>query len=63
MRPEAPRSLAGEPALFVCLGRELTEVGRARAAAGEALAGWGLDEHADVTLVIVSELVTNASAP
>jgi hypothetical protein len=48
------------PAVSLCLGRELTEVRRARAAAGKALTGWGLAGHAEVAQLIVSELVTNA---
>ena len=48
------------PAVSLCLGRELTEVRQARAAAGKALSRWGLAEHAEVIQLIVSELVTNA---
>jgi signal transduction histidine kinase len=42
------------------LGRELTEVRQARAAARKALAGWGLGVLAEATQLIVSELVANA---
>jgi anti-sigma regulatory factor (Ser/Thr protein kinase) len=42
------------------LNREPTEVGRAREWARNALPGWGLDQHTDLVVLIVSELVTNA---
>ncbi len=37
-----------------------SKVGRAREQARKTLPGWGLGEHADLTELIVSELVTNA---
>ena len=42
------------------LDREPVQVGRAREQARKTLPGWGLGEHADLTELIVSELVTNA---
>jgi anti-sigma regulatory factor (Ser/Thr protein kinase) len=42
------------------LDPEPVQAGRAREWARKALPGWGLDEHADLVEMIVSELVTNA---
>jgi anti-sigma regulatory factor (Ser/Thr protein kinase) len=42
------------------LGRDLTEARHAREQARKALAAWELSEHADVTELILSELVANA---
>ena len=42
------------------LGRELTEARHAREQARKALFEWGLGEHADISELIVSELVANA---
>lgn len=39
---------------------EPVQVARARAQARQALPGWGLAEHTEVTELIISELVTNA---
>jgi anti-sigma regulatory factor (Ser/Thr protein kinase) len=58
--PGAPLTVTCGHSVSLCLTRELTEVKRARAAAGTALSGWGLGEHAEVTQLILSELVTNA---
>jgi signal transduction histidine kinase len=42
------------------LGPELRNIRRAREQARKALGDWGLDEHADLAELVVSELVTNA---
>jgi anti-sigma regulatory factor (Ser/Thr protein kinase) len=42
------------------LGRDLTEARHAREQARKALFQWELSEHADITELIVSELVANA---
>jgi anti-sigma regulatory factor (Ser/Thr protein kinase) len=42
------------------LSREPVQVGHAREQARQALARWGLGEHADLAELIVSELATNA---
>jgi signal transduction histidine kinase len=49
-----------ELAVSCRLDRERAQVGRAREQARKTLPGWGLGEHADLTELIVSELVTNA---
>ena len=49
-----------ELAVSCRLDREPVQVGRAREQARKTLPGWGLGEHADLTELIVSELVTNA---
>jgi anti-sigma regulatory factor (Ser/Thr protein kinase) len=49
-----------ELAVSCRLDREPAQVGRAREQARKTLPGWGLGEHADLTELIVSELVTNA---
>lgn len=52
---------APHPQSVTCaLDREPAEVGRAREWARNALPRWGLDEHAGLVELIVSELVTNA---
>ena len=42
------------------LGRDPAQVGHARRLVRESLARWGLYDHIDYTVLIVSELVTNA---
>jgi len=42
------------------LGPKLRNIRRAREQARKALGDWGLDEHADLAELVVSELVTNA---
>ena len=42
------------------LGRDPAQVGQARRLVRESLARWGLDEYIDYTVLIASELVTNA---
>ena len=49
-----------ELAVSCRLDPEPVQVGRAREQARKTLPGWGLGEHADLTELIVSELVTNA---
>ncbi len=51
---------ADELAVSYQLDPEPVQVGRARELARKALPSWGLGEHADLTELIVSELVTNA---
>src|ERR1700734_2830655 len=57
----APRDRdPGEQAVSYRVRPEPAQVARARAQARQALPGWGLAEHTELTEVIVSELVTNA---
>jgi signal transduction histidine kinase len=62
----APRDCAprdrdpGEQAVSYRVRPEPAQVARARAQARQALPGWGLAEHTELTELIVSELVTNA---
>lgn len=42
------------------LRRDPAQVGQARRLVRESLARWGLDDHIDYTVLIASELVTNA---
>jgi len=42
------------------LRRDPTQVGQARRLVRESLARWGLDDYIDSTVLIISELVTNA---
>jgi len=42
------------------LRRDPAQVGQARRLVRENLARWGLDDHIDYTVLIISELVTNA---
>ncbi len=42
------------------LRRDPAQVGHARRLVHESLARWGLDDHIDYTVLIISELVTNA---
>lgn len=55
-----PLTAMRERSVSCCLGREPTEVRHAREETQKALFGWGLEDHADLVEIIVSELVTNA---
>jgi len=55
-----PLTITREFSVACRIGREPVQVSRARERAREALAGWGLGEHADLAEILVSELATNA---
>jgi signal transduction histidine kinase len=55
-----PSVAPGELPAAWLVGRDRSQVRHARHQAREALAGWGLAEHASLVELVVSELVTNA---
>jgi two-component sensor histidine kinase len=54
-----PVTAMREQSVSCCLDREATEARRAREETRKALSDWGLGEHVEVAVLIVSELVTN----
>jgi anti-sigma regulatory factor (Ser/Thr protein kinase) len=55
-----PLTAMREQSVSSLLDREPAEVRRAREETRKALFGWGLGEHTELSVLIVSEFVTNA---
>lgn len=56
----APELAASELSAVLHLDHDLAQIGQVRRQARRTLCGWGLDAHADLAELILSELVTNA---